>query len=130
MNEPANFCRFPCDDPEQAAKDQGLPPNPPPVRDPPRPIPGFPETEKRLQARDADQILFGNPEKSTGEVQGQDSVEQKVPSHEGDDLLNPPYHINTRSPSGELSDLTLRTDLNHEGGLSTYDTHSLFGASE
>uniref|UniRef100_A0A8H7NLK5 Probable alpha/beta-glucosidase agdC n=1 Tax=Bionectria ochroleuca TaxID=29856 RepID=A0A8H7NLK5_BIOOC len=128
MNEPANFCRFPCDDPEQAAKDQGLPPNPPPVRDPPRPIPGFPETEKRLQARDADQILFGNPEKSTGEVQGQDSVEQKVPSHEGDDLLNPPYHINTRSPSGELSDLTLRTDLNHEGGLSTYDTHSLFGA--
>jgi alpha-glucosidase len=45
MNEPANFCDYPCEDPEQAAIDQNMPPKPPAVR--PDPVPaleGFPNT--------------------------------------------------------------------------------------
>lgn len=42
MNEASNFCDWPCSDPDQYTIDNDLPPAAPPVRDPPRPIPGFP----------------------------------------------------------------------------------------
>lgn len=42
MNEPSNFCDFPCSDPEGFATSSLDPPAPPPMRlSPPRPIPGF-----------------------------------------------------------------------------------------
>lgn len=41
MNEPANMCNFPCKDAEKEARQLGMPPEPPPLRDPPRRIPGY-----------------------------------------------------------------------------------------
>lgn len=48
-------------------------------------------------------------------------------NHTGDDLLSPPYGIRNYSPSGELSDLTMYTNLRHANGQWTYDTHNLYG---
>ena len=43
MNEAANFCEYPCLDPEGSARQAGDPPRPPAIRPgPPYPIPGFP----------------------------------------------------------------------------------------
>ncbi|SMR62123.1 unnamed protein product [Zymoseptoria tritici ST99CH_1E4] len=43
MNEPSNFCNYPCADPEGYAASNGFPPQPPAIRlGSPRPIPGFP----------------------------------------------------------------------------------------
>ncbi|KAK6843658.1 Alpha-glucosidase [Apiospora arundinis] len=41
MNEPASMCRYPCLDPAREAKRIGVPPDPPPLREPPRALPGF-----------------------------------------------------------------------------------------
>lgn len=44
MNEPSNFCDYPCSDPEGEAAARNLPPKPPAIRlGSPRPIPGFPD---------------------------------------------------------------------------------------
>ncbi|KAI6896478.1 alpha-glucosidase [Hortaea werneckii] len=44
MNEAANFCNYPCANPEAEAEAMGNPPRPPPVRlGSPRQIPGFPQ---------------------------------------------------------------------------------------
>ncbi|ODA79223.1 hypothetical protein RJ55_04816 [Drechmeria coniospora] len=40
MNEPSNFCPFPCDNPYEVSR--AYPPEPPPVRQPPRSLPGWP----------------------------------------------------------------------------------------
>jgi alpha-glucosidase len=43
MNEPSNFCNYPCTDPEGYAAANGFPPQPPAIRlGSPRPIAGFP----------------------------------------------------------------------------------------
>ncbi|KAK4495387.1 hypothetical protein PRZ48_013718 [Zasmidium cellare] len=43
MNDPSNFCNYPCSDPEEQARTMGNPPRPPAVRlGAPRPIAGFP----------------------------------------------------------------------------------------
>lgn len=42
MNEPSNFCDYPCSNPEEEAASRNLPPKPPAIRlGSPRPIPGF-----------------------------------------------------------------------------------------
>lgn len=126
MNEPANFCGFPCDDPDRVAKDRGLPPNPPPKRDPPRKIPGFPYGHhKSLQIetmddRSQEPLIPRDSSKTEGSV-------YVNADHEGEDLLRPPYRIENHSPSGDLSDLTVHTDLRHANGQWTYDVHNLYG---
>lgn len=117
MNEPASFCDYPCSDPEGAAKQQGLPPPRLPVRDPPRPIPGFPSTSD-LKVRSPDATVYTVPNKirkrqSTTEV----------------DIISPPYTIANDFALG-LSDRTVHTDIIHYGGLSEYDTHNLYGTSK
>lgn len=43
MNDPSNFCNYPCSNPEEQAQEMGNPPRPPAVRlGSPRPIAGFP----------------------------------------------------------------------------------------
>lgn len=106
MNEAANFCNWPCDNPEEEAANQDLPSDPATPRTPPRPIPGFPDdfqppNEKRLKTRD---IPLGLPDR---------------------DLLEPPYMIN--NAAGKLSDRTMDTSLIHANGLAEYDTHNLYG---
>lgn len=127
MNEPASFCRSPCTDPKQSAKDRGLPPDAPDVRDPPRSIPGLPNSNtaptipkdgngdqeplQRLELRNApdDRPVYSNVD------------------HAGDKLLSPPYRIANHAGNGDLSDLTMDTNLKHADGHWTYDTHNLYG---
>ncbi|KAK2755018.1 hypothetical protein FQN54_006546 [Arachnomyces sp. PD_36] len=106
MNEAASFCNWPCDNPEQEADDQDLPADPAPTREPPRPIPGFPDdfqppNKKRFETRD---LSSGLP---------------------GRNLLEPPYMI--KNEAGKLSDRTIDTSLIHANGLAEYDTHNLYG---
>lgn len=124
MNEPANFCDFPCSNPEEQAKEKNLPPTPPPVRDPPRSIPGFPEETSNERG------LREEPEKPSQLERAEGHGAYAEVDHEGDDLLSPPYRIHNHSPSGNLSDLTMHTDLQHANGLWTYDTHNLYGMSK
>jgi alpha-glucosidase len=42
----------------------------------------------------------------------------------GRNYINPPYRIH--DAAGNISDLTLATDLQHYNGLMQYDTHNLF----
>lgn len=130
MNEPASFCRFPCNDPEKAARDQHMPPAPPPVRTPPRKIPGFPNgndkaTRDRFAAPHPDRN-HQKPLTGPNQPHGEGTIRVEI-DHEGDDLLRPPYRIDNHVPTHELSDKTVYTDLQHANGQWTYDTHNLYG---
>ncbi|KAI5837213.1 alpha-glucosidase [Morchella snyderi] len=100
MNEPTNFCDYPCVDPEQTAIDRGMPPAAPPVRAPPRELPGFPFTQQQ---------------KSKAKRQ---EVEEN--------LTYPPYDIANGWPS--ISDRTAATDIVHANGIAEYDAHNLYGS--
>ncbi|KAI1389954.1 glycoside hydrolase family 31 protein [Hypoxylon trugodes] len=142
MNEPSNFpCYFPCSDPDASAV--GYPPEPPPVRSPPRPLPGFscdfqPEgtncakTQVRfLEIRDSTpRAYFDNlvisPRQTEGEQKG-------LPDR---DLLFPKYAIHNKAANadswnaaeGGISNKTVNTDVIHQNGLAMYDTHNLYGS--
>lgn len=132
MNEPANFCNFPCDNPDEAARWRNLPPPSPPKKDQPRSIPGFPHSSRRerviswatkwFPAREAQEPL-----RAPADVEGIAYVEV---DHKGDDLLHPPYRIHNHQGNGDLSDQTVRTDAQHANGLWEYDTHNIYGASK
>lgn len=153
MNEPASFCRYPCADPEDAARRRGVPPRPPPVRSPPRLIPGFNVSEDDIDSStsedgwESDTIESSNPDddqrplgrRDRYRVQvanddGQVPLEQRdtrtasMSAQKGYDVINPPYSI--RNTAGKLSDLTVHTDVRHHNGLLQYDTHNLYGHSE
>ncbi|KAH7025897.1 family 31 glycosyl hydrolase [Microdochium trichocladiopsis] len=145
MNEPSDFpCFFPCDDPDKAAI--GYPPEPPPVRSPPRPLPGWPcefqpegcstasSTRSVQGSRDLDTVpntlrhdnpFFIEPRQESGQQQG-------LP---GRDLLFPKYAIHNKAAyedswnaaEGGISNKTVNTDVIHHNGLAMYDTHNLYG---
>ncbi|OTA70412.1 glycoside hydrolase family 31 protein [Hypoxylon sp. EC38] len=143
MNEPSNFpCYFPCDNPDAAAA-VGFPPEPPPVRSPPRPLPGFscdfqPEgtdcakTEARsLEIRDSmPRAYFNNLVISSRQTEGQ---QKGLP---GRDLLYPKYAIHNKAANedswnaaeGGISNKTVNTNVIHQNGLAMYDTHNLYGS--
>lgn len=77
MNEPANFCNLPCDDPFQQAIDQQMPPKRT-TAPPPHDAPIFTNTSANLVSRFTCR----------------------------DDFLNPPYAINNAAPTGQLSSKT------------------------
>ena len=109
MNEAANMCPYPCQNPAQYSKDNDLPPEPPAVRaSSPRPLPGFP----------ADFQPSSNSKRDAGDKTG-------LPGRE---LINPPYKIH--NAAGALSMKTINTDLVHAGGYVEYDTHNLYGTSK
>lgn len=124
MNEPTNFCDYPCVDPAQTAKDRGMPPPNPPVRSPPRPIPGFDNTASKR----------GDLERYSGARRDQAGLDinemtvelQQRASSSGLNLTDPPYAIHNDWPNG-ISDRTADTSLHHANGLSEYDTHNLYG---
>lgn len=112
MNEAANFCTFPCNDAEQYAIENDLPPAPPAVRPSnPRPLPGFPKEFQPASSK-----------RSFKRAQG-DKI--GLPNR---DLLNPPFKI--QNEAGVLSQGTIRTDIKHAGGYAEYDTHNLYGTSK
>ena len=128
MNEPSNFCPFPCQDPKAEAEKQGNPPAPPPIREPPRKIPGFPYPKKvggRSEAPQDNVEAFEVPLEEQIEYEPSPKVEI---DHSGDDLLEPEYHI--RNAFGALSERTSRTDLKHANGQWEYDVHNVYGTSK
>lgn len=128
MNEPASFCKFPCEDPEDQAAKRNFPPEPPAVREPPRTIPDFPSSGESLEVRQGRRDWSQEPS-YVGVHQQQPlkaSAEHGKSGHEGDDLLFPPYRINNHV--GELGEQTMHPNLQHANGLWTYDAHNLYGA--
>ncbi|KAF2011418.1 glycoside hydrolase family 31 protein [Aaosphaeria arxii CBS 175.79] len=115
MNEAANFCPFPCADPDGFADEAGNPPDPPPVRNnSARPaIPGFPQN---FQPTIPTRRSLTRRQYETGKAIG-------LP---GRDLLNPKYTIGNLA--GSISNLTVRTDIINYGGSAQYDTHNLYGS--
>jgi alpha-glucosidase len=111
MNEAANFCPYPCSDPEGYSRDNNLPPAAPPVRPSnPRPLPGFP----------------GDFQPSSSSKRSTKGSKVGLPNR---DLINPPYMI--RNEAGSLSNKTINTDIIHAGeGYAEYDTHNLYGTSK
>ncbi|KAL2822357.1 putative alpha/beta-glucosidase agdC [Aspergillus cavernicola] len=109
MNEAANFCPFPCTDPERYAIENDLPPAPPPVRpSSPRPLPGFPDSFQPALKRSL--------KRAHGDKLG-------LPNR---DLLYPKYSI--QNAAGLISMNTIQTDVIHAGeGYAEYDTHNLYG---
>lgn len=147
MNEPSSFpCFFPCDNPDEVAED-GYPPDPPPVRTPPRELPGWPCD---FQPEGTDCKDSQPTEKSIVEIrdnvprlsQPVDPVlvdRQAQGDHLGlpdRDLLFPKYAIHNKAAwrddwnadKGGISNKTVNTDLIHQNGLTMYDTHNLYGS--
>ncbi|PQE19191.1 glycosyl hydrolase family 31 protein [Rutstroemia sp. NJR-2017a BBW] len=136
MNEPSNFpCYFPCSNPYASAV--GFPPDPPAVREPPRPLPGFPcdfqppgsnctSTKiRRTVSERASKSNVVHERQATGQQLG-------LP---GRDLLYPKYAIHNaaayttswNAAEGGISNQTINTDVIHQNGLAMYDTHNLYG---
>lgn len=132
MNEAANFCPYPCENPAQYAEDNDLPPAPPPVRSPPRRIPGFPGdfqpqtgSSKRVKRGE---IVERSPRGNGHGHHGAGKKGTKI-GLEDRDLINPPYVI--ANEAGGLSNKTIDTDIVHAGeGYVEYDTHNLYGTSK
>ncbi|RDI77048.1 hypothetical protein Vi05172_g12975 [Venturia inaequalis] len=113
MNEAANFCPYPCANPQAYAEKNYMPPSPAPLRYNNRPtIAGFPAgfqpklnaSKRSLQRRQSSGNMLGLP---------------------GRDLINPKYLI--KNAAGSLSNFTISSELIHYNGLTEYDTHNLFG---
>jgi alpha-glucosidase len=125
MNEPSNFCEYPCTDP------------------------GAPATEDRLQVEGRDstneQSLSARKVRD-GEANTRNAGQKRVKRADdpakvvergvaerqengtkkgipGRDLINPLYKI--QNAMGSLSNKTADTDLIHQGGWAEYDTHNL-----
>ncbi|KAF1968176.1 hypothetical protein BU23DRAFT_592236 [Bimuria novae-zelandiae CBS 107.79] len=114
MNEPANFCSYPCADPDSFADESGNPPQPPPVRNNSgRPIPGFPAN---FQPPATTQRLLKRQSNDTSGAIG-------LP---GRDLINPEYEI--QNSAGSISNLTMPADVLNYDGTHQYDTHNLYGS--
>lgn len=142
MNEPSNFCYFPCEHPEQFAIDGDFPPAPPAVRSNPRPLPGWPadfqpgndeseaESKRNMVLSDAKVLLSRSG--TNRHFSREADTEMGLP---GRDLLYPEYAIHNaaageqswNADKGGLSNSTARTDLIHQNGLAMYDTKNLFG---
>ena len=141
MNEPSNFpCNFPCDNPYAAAV--GYPPPAPPVRTPPRPLPGWPcdfqpPGTPCTGTKERREIAATAPQSQVERV-----FERQAPGQElglpGRDLLYPKYAIHNaaaytyadNAAGGGISNHTVNTDVIHQNGLAMYDTHNLFGTSK
>lgn len=135
MNEPSNFpCNFPCDNPYAAAV--GFPPIPPPVRRPPRPLPGF---SCAFQPPGTPCIDKFKRELSSANILGRslrssmDVIEKRLsPGEElglpGRDLLFPEYAIHNAQAytvedndgAGGISNHTVNTNVLHQNGLTMY----------
>lgn len=139
MNEPSNFpCNFPCDNPYAAAV--GYPPAPPPVRTPPRPLPGFPcsfQPEGCNGTQSRRDITTGRRTDLVEKVAKRQAAGEEL-GLPGRDLLFPKYAIHNaaaftvedNAAGGGISNHTVNTDVIHQNGLAMYDTHNLYGTSK
>jgi alpha-glucosidase len=125
MNEPSNFCDYPCDDPEAKTEQDAA--NLKTIDAPPKSTPGTekvrrgedvthsPRKKKPIRVNDRAAVASrGVAERQTG------GDKKGLP---GRDLINPSYEI--QNELGSLSNRTANTDLIHQGGWAEYDTHNL-----
>lgn len=142
MNEAANFCPFPCPDPEAYAAANRFPPRRPFVRSQPRVIPGFPpEFQPGASNATPDSLPYNDPNLAPAASVSQPTKLKRQTTEFGEELdtplgfpgrnlLEPPYRIQnaaTEQDYGGLSNKTLNTDLHHENGLAELDVHNLYG---
>ncbi|KAK2609148.1 hypothetical protein QQS21_002375 [Conoideocrella luteorostrata] len=138
MNEPANFCDFPCLDPVAAAKE--YPPPAPAVRHPPRDLPGWPcdfqppgtsckrvLSEQRLSPPadlddEAKEFVMVSSRDNEAESSHTSKKWKGLPNRE---LISPPYKIHNFW--GPLPHKSINTSLVHHNGLTLFDTHNLYG---
>ncbi|KAF8329517.1 alpha-glucosidase [Cantharellus anzutake] len=116
MNEPSNFCGYPCVDPFGLAAELGLPPK----RDTPPPPSDVPIILSRRWS-----VGAGT---SSGRYTGLEprAVGVQTKNNESEwDLLEPPYSIQTASDG--LSDRTAYTNIVHYDGTTEYDAHNVYG---
>jgi alpha-glucosidase len=119
MNEPANFCNYPCDNPEAQSKVdttnlQGIE----------YPLVGSHEPEKAHREEGATpSSKQERPKREIGRAQLEDREIGDKKGLPGRDLINPSYKI--QNELGSLSNRTAHTDLIHQGGWAEYDTHNL-----
>ncbi|KAI3326439.1 glycoside hydrolase family 31 protein [Xylariaceae sp. AK1471] len=141
LNEPSNFpCYFPCENPDEVAI--GFTPEPPAVRTPPRPLPGFPcefqpEGCSGTETRSLEVIRDSKPAdffpRLTLAAQKPKGQQKGLP---GRDLLYPKYAIHNKAAyldswnaaEGGISNKTVNTDVIHQNGLAEYDVHNLYGS--
>lgn len=102
MNEPSNFCIYPCDNPGAEAT-QGVTRELDMLKIPQKP------PSRRLAARLSTRQNGNSTEPKRG-----------LPNR---NLIDPPYKI--QNTFGPLSYKTADTDLIHRGGWTEYDTHNL-----
>ncbi|KAJ6115282.1 hypothetical protein N7486_001060 [Penicillium sp. IBT 16267x] len=134
MNEPASMCDFPCTDAGKQARKLGVPPDPPPPRNPPRHLPGYsnltddskPEgtffKENHLLYRQNASFVYKPKRDAVADLPRWNA---STPHLKG--LLFPHYRIRNGGPTGILSDKTVHTDVMHMNGLMEYDVHNLYG---
>ncbi|KAF2122790.1 alpha-glucosidase b [Lophiotrema nucula] len=103
MNEPSNFCVWPCDHPESEDSTTDIS-NLQHLALPPSKRHYEPSHLRHLVRRQDSGSMMGLPNR---------------------DLINPKYTI--ANTWGTLSNKTIRTDLVHQGGYVEYDTHNLYG---
>ena len=109
MNEPANFCNYPCSNASGFAEENNFPPEPPPVRGgASMPLPGFPADFQPV-------ANVTKRQETAGSMMG-------LPGRE---LIDPPYLI--QNAAGSISNKSANTDLIHYNGLAEYDTHNIYG---
>lgn len=125
MNEPSNFCEYPCKNPDAAT-----------VQDAPSFIAPstFPKLASTKKAREEEEVVESPSKKrsrrieTTAKVDSREAIErQEVGTKKGvpgRDLINPSYKI--QNENGILPMRTADTDLIHQGGWTEYDTHNLY----
>lgn len=141
MNEPSNFCVFPCNNPKGFAQEMTLlGDGGGPAREPPRPLPGFPcdfqpkGTDCKRQepsstiSKQKPLAQRTKPERNQKKKNQNDNDDDNNGMHKGlpgRDLLYPKYKIQNKG--GDISTKTVRTDVLHKNNLTMYDTHNLYG---
>jgi len=130
MNEAANFCPYPCADPEGYAIERDAPPDPPAVRTTWPALPGFPD-DFQPPASGKFKRYVRSPSSPPSALRGVKSIKKRdtpQAEHKGlpdRNLITPAYHLHNQM--GDLSQKTLDTDIIHANGLAEYDTHNLYG---
>ncbi|KAF1831896.1 hypothetical protein BDW02DRAFT_504169 [Decorospora gaudefroyi] len=128
MNEPANFCPYPCLDPEAYSEESENPPEPPPVRTSAdgRRIPGFPAGfQPQSNSSTTRRSLQGRASSSKRQASNNTDELAEHRGLPGRDLINPEYQIN--NAAGSISNKTLATDIQNYDGTYHYDTHNIWG---
>lgn len=137
MNEPANFCPYPCPDPDAYSTESKNPPQPLPVRvnADGRQIPGFsagfqpqPPLNSTKRSSPHPQFDSGHVKRSGSKLQASNSSAtlEKHLGLSGRDLINPGYQIS--NATGSISNKSIDTDIQNYDGTHHYYTHNFWGS--